>query len=188
MWTSHFSGASRWNTSHVEHRYLLPTLMLTSTLGLLHSSTSPQVPTDCCMLGLGSASFPTGRISFQLHITLHLWHPCQRTCTNLPVALCLRGRRHEFLVVRLLFCRCRLRGEFRNLYLGANLESPSLAAVLPGLSCGLNVPTQKILRTCCLIVDNMRKIVAVPVPAQGTSLPLGPGGSYGLALGRSGTS
>ena len=74
------------------------------------------------------------------------------------------------------------------MHLCANVESPSLAALFPGLSCGLNVPTQKNLRTCCLIVDTMRKIVAVPVRAQGTSLPLGPGGSYGLALGRSGTS
>ena len=35
------------------------------------------------------------------------------------------------------FQHSRVCGEFRNLYLGANLKSPSLAAVLPGLSRGI---------------------------------------------------
>ena len=49
-----------------------------------------------------------------------------------------------------------------NMHLCAECDSPSLAAVLPGLSRGLNHPAQEVKRTCCLIVDNMCKIVEDP--------------------------
>ena len=44
--------------------------------------------------------------------------------------------------------------------------SPSLAALLPGLSRGLNDPAQEIRRTCSLIVDDMCEIVEDPAPLE----------------------
>uniref|UniRef100_A0A7S1B0T2 ABC transporter domain-containing protein n=1 Tax=Noctiluca scintillans TaxID=2966 RepID=A0A7S1B0T2_NOCSC len=43
-----------------------------------------------------------------------------------------------------------------------NVESPALAAMLPVLSRGLNDKVEEVKRTCCLIVDNMCKVVEDP--------------------------
>jgi len=43
-----------------------------------------------------------------------------------------------------------------------NVETPALAAMLPVLSRGLNDKVEEVKRTCCLIVDNMCKVVEDP--------------------------
>jgi len=43
-----------------------------------------------------------------------------------------------------------------------NVETPSLAAMLPVLSRGLNDKSEEVKRTCCQIVDNMCKVVEDP--------------------------
>jgi len=43
-----------------------------------------------------------------------------------------------------------------------NVETPALAAMLPVLSRGLNDKNEEVKRTCCLIVDNMCKVVEDP--------------------------
>jgi len=43
-----------------------------------------------------------------------------------------------------------------------NVETPALAIMLPVLTRGLNDKAEKIKRTCCLIVDNMCKVVEDP--------------------------
>jgi elongation factor 3 len=43
-----------------------------------------------------------------------------------------------------------------------NVEAPALAAMLPVLSRGLNDKVEEVKRTCCLIVDNMCKVVEDP--------------------------
>jgi len=43
-----------------------------------------------------------------------------------------------------------------------NVETPALAAMLPVLSRGLNDKSEEVKRTCCLIVDNMCKVVEDP--------------------------
>merc|ERR1719343_940856 len=43
-----------------------------------------------------------------------------------------------------------------------NVETPALAAMLPVLSRGLNDKVEEVQRTCCLIVDNMCKVVEDP--------------------------
>merc|ERR1712127_970089 len=43
-----------------------------------------------------------------------------------------------------------------------NVEAPALAAMLPVLSRGLNDKAEAVKRTCCLIVDNMCKVVEDP--------------------------
>jgi len=43
-----------------------------------------------------------------------------------------------------------------------NVETPALAIMLPVLSRGLNDKSEEVKRTCCLIVDNMCKVVEDP--------------------------
>merc|ERR1719230_1231083 len=43
-----------------------------------------------------------------------------------------------------------------------NVETPALAVMLPVLSRGLNDKSEEVKRTCCLIVDNMCKVVEDP--------------------------
>merc|ERR1719390_595366 len=43
-----------------------------------------------------------------------------------------------------------------------NVETPALAVMLPVLTRGLNDKSEKVKRTCCLIVDNMCKVVEDP--------------------------
>merc|ERR1719421_995506 len=43
-----------------------------------------------------------------------------------------------------------------------NVEAPALACTLPVLSRGLNDKSEEVKRTCCLIVDNMCKLVEDP--------------------------
>jgi len=43
-----------------------------------------------------------------------------------------------------------------------NVETPALAVMLPVLSRGLNDKSEEVRRTCCLIVDNMCKVVEDP--------------------------
>merc|ERR1719409_1387110 len=43
-----------------------------------------------------------------------------------------------------------------------NVETPALAIMMPVLTRGLNDKTEKVKRTCCLIVDNMCKVVDDP--------------------------
>merc|ERR1719450_2654 len=43
-----------------------------------------------------------------------------------------------------------------------NVETPLLAVMLPVLTRGLNDKSEKIKRVCCLIVDNMCKVVEDP--------------------------
>merc|ERR1711976_898473 len=43
-----------------------------------------------------------------------------------------------------------------------NVETPALAVMLPVLTRGLNDKKEEIKRTCCLIVDNMCKVVDDP--------------------------
>merc|ERR1719310_1809864 len=43
-----------------------------------------------------------------------------------------------------------------------NVETPALSVMLPVLSRGLNDKSEAVKRTCCLIVDNMCKVVADP--------------------------
>merc|ERR1719450_1519048 len=43
-----------------------------------------------------------------------------------------------------------------------NVETPALAIMLPVLTRGLNDKAEKIKRICCLIVDNMCKVVEDP--------------------------
>merc|ERR1712159_184768 len=43
-----------------------------------------------------------------------------------------------------------------------NVETPALAVMLPVLTRGLHDKSEKIKRTCCLIVDNMCKVVEDP--------------------------
>jgi elongation factor 3 len=43
-----------------------------------------------------------------------------------------------------------------------NVETPTLALMLPVLTRGLNDKSEKVKRTCCLIVDNMCKVVEDP--------------------------
>merc|ERR1712151_1012349 len=43
-----------------------------------------------------------------------------------------------------------------------NVETPALAVMLPVLSRGLNDKSEEVKRTCCLIVDNMGKVVEDP--------------------------
>jgi elongation factor 3 len=43
-----------------------------------------------------------------------------------------------------------------------NVETPALAAMIPVLSRGLNDKSEEVVRTCCLIVDNMCKVVEDP--------------------------
>jgi len=43
-----------------------------------------------------------------------------------------------------------------------NVETPALAIMLPVLTRGLNDKAEKVKRTCCLIVDNMCKVVEDP--------------------------
>jgi len=43
-----------------------------------------------------------------------------------------------------------------------NVETPALAIMMPVLTRGLNDKSEKIKRTCCLIVDNMCKVVEDP--------------------------
>merc|ERR1719454_2328915 len=43
-----------------------------------------------------------------------------------------------------------------------NVETPALAVMLPVLTRGLHDKAEKIKRTCCLIVDNMCKVVEDP--------------------------
>merc|ERR1719159_2236541 len=51
-----------------------------------------------------------------------------------------------------------------------NVEAPALACTLPVLSRGLNDKSEEVKRTCCLIVDNMCKLVEDPAEV----LPLMP--------------
>jgi elongation factor 3 len=51
-----------------------------------------------------------------------------------------------------------------------NVEAPALACTLPVLSRGLNDKSEEVKRTCCLIVDNMCKLVEDPAEV----LPLWP--------------
>merc|ERR1719182_637160 len=43
-----------------------------------------------------------------------------------------------------------------------NVETPALAVMLPVLTRGLNDKSEPLKRTCCLIVDNMCKVVEDP--------------------------
>ena len=43
-----------------------------------------------------------------------------------------------------------------------NVETPALAVMLPVLTRGLNDKAEEVRRTCCLIVDNMCKVVEDP--------------------------
>merc|ERR1719169_247599 len=43
-----------------------------------------------------------------------------------------------------------------------NVETPALAAMIPVLSRGLTDKSEEVVRTCCLIVDNMCKVVEDP--------------------------
>merc|ERR1719454_1517157 len=43
-----------------------------------------------------------------------------------------------------------------------NVETPALAVMLPVLTRGLHDKAEKVKRTCCLIVDNMCKVVEDP--------------------------
>merc|ERR1719161_2858127 len=43
-----------------------------------------------------------------------------------------------------------------------NVETPALAVMLPVLSRGLNDKSEAVNRTCCLVVDNMCKVVEDP--------------------------
>merc|ERR1711972_987030 len=43
-----------------------------------------------------------------------------------------------------------------------NVETPALAVMTPVLTRGLNDKAEKIKRTCCLIVDNMCKVIEDP--------------------------
>merc|ERR1719158_1164130 len=43
-----------------------------------------------------------------------------------------------------------------------NVETPALASMLPVLSRGLSDKSEEVKRTCCLIVDNMCKVVDDP--------------------------
>jgi len=47
-----------------------------------------------------------------------------------------------------------------------NVETPALAVTLPVLSRGLNDKSEEVKRTCCLIVDNMCKLVEDPAEVQ----------------------
>jgi len=51
-----------------------------------------------------------------------------------------------------------------------NVESPALACTMPVLSRGLNDKSEEVKRTCCLIVDNMCKLIEDPAEV----LPLMP--------------
>merc|ERR1719215_788771 len=56
-----------------------------------------------------------------------------------------------------------------------NVEAPALAAMLPVLSRGLNDKVEEVKRTCCLIVDNMCKVVEDPaavIPVMARLEPL----------------
>merc|ERR1712139_703081 len=46
--------------------------------------------------------------------------------------------------------------------MGQNVEAPALACTLPVLARGLNDKSEEVKRTCCLIVDNMCKVVEDP--------------------------
>merc|ERR1719504_488993 len=43
-----------------------------------------------------------------------------------------------------------------------NVETPALAVMLPVLTRGLKDKSEEVQRTCCLIVDNMCKVVEDP--------------------------
>merc|ERR1719262_579045 len=43
-----------------------------------------------------------------------------------------------------------------------NVETPALASMLPVLSRGLKDKSEEVKRTCCMIVDNMCKVVEDP--------------------------
>merc|ERR1712048_584335 len=51
-----------------------------------------------------------------------------------------------------------------------NVETPALAVMIPVLTRGLNDKSEEVKRTCCLIVDNMCKLVEDPAEV----LPLMP--------------
>merc|ERR1719409_1661587 len=56
-----------------------------------------------------------------------------------------------------------------------NVETPALAIMMPVLTRGLNDKSEKVKRTCCLIVDNMCKVVDDPaavLPVMGQLEPL----------------
>jgi elongation factor 3 len=56
-----------------------------------------------------------------------------------------------------------------------NVETPALAVMMPVLSRGLNDKSEEVKRTCCLIVDNMCKVVEDPaavVPIMARLEPL----------------
>merc|ERR1712151_769223 len=56
-----------------------------------------------------------------------------------------------------------------------NVEAPALAIMLPVLTRGLHDKAEKVKRTCCLIVDNMCKVVEDPaavLPVMGILEPL----------------
>merc|ERR1719409_34851 len=56
-----------------------------------------------------------------------------------------------------------------------NVETPALAIMMPVLTRGLNDKAEKVKRTCCLIVDNMCKVVDAPaavLPVMGQLEPL----------------
>merc|ERR1719230_368662 len=55
-----------------------------------------------------------------------------------------------------------------------NVETPALAAMLPVLSRGLNDKSEEVKRTCCLIVDNMCKVVEDPAAVVPVMPRLGP--------------
>merc|ERR1719311_1790331 len=55
-----------------------------------------------------------------------------------------------------------------------NVETPALAIMLPVLSRGLNDKSEEVKRTCCLIVDNMCKVVEDPAAVVPVMPKLGP--------------